>query len=505
VADLEQRLAQQGRELAERDRKIEGLEWHIAAFAERFDRLPDLESNASQVDQRLQDLEWQLSNLHAQLAGLPGPEEERALYQEAIAHAVADAHDRAAAERAEMEARLRAEIAAFAESEDLLTLRQAEQAQALDELGGEMAAVQGRFTALSSQLGETAERLAVETRSATAAALQERLEALAAENRSRVDQQLAGIAASQHQWESKWTRLEEGIAELGRIGEIAPLLERFEQELDLRQAGEHRLADRIDAQENRIGPMSDRMAVVSDHVMKVEADLETWTRDQIELRERVAGLIEDLERDGSEIDQKLEGWQGTLDDHKDTIEQFAQQWLSLSDQYREARNAVQNFAHWQKQLEQQKRETSEALRAESNRIQSRWDSVLQEVQDKLKGFELDLGQKWQAFELENERKWTDARRGEQSWREQFAAVEELIQRLQQDNRNLIWRVQTAQIDAIKKWPLLLMEEVERAIEVNLNRPLAPVDAGPHSSISVVDAIERGLITVDYESELIAEL
>lgn len=86
------------------------------------------------------------------------------------------------------------------------------------------------------------------------------------------------------------------------------------------------------------------------------------------------------------------------------------------------------------------------------------------------------------------------------WREEISAVDDLIQKLQQDNRNLIWRVQSAQADAIKKWPRLLMEEVEKAVEVNPNRRLTSITAPPSGEMSVVDAIEQGLITIDYNDD-----
>ena len=57
---------------------------------------------------------------------------------------------------------------------------------------------------------------------------------------------------------------------------------------------------------------------------------------------------------------------------------------------------------------------------------------------------------------------------------------------------------TAQADAIKKWPRLLMEEVEKAVELNPNRRLSPSGAAPRTDLSVVDAIEQGLITIDYD-------
>jgi uncharacterized phage infection (PIP) family protein YhgE len=250
----------------------------------------------------------------------------------------------------------------------------------------------------------------------------------------------------------------------------------------------------------RVGPLAERLTVLNNSVLKSEASLQSLNSDQSEMRETLSTLTDQVQRGRAENARQLEAWQVTIDEHKDTIERFTQQWLTLSNQYKEARMAVQNFAHWQKQLEQQKREASEMLRIESNRMQSRWDGFLLEIQEKLKNFELDLGQKWQAFELENEQKWAGARRSEQVWREELGAVDELIQKLQQDNRNLIWRVQAAQADAIKKWPRLLMEEVEKAVELNPNRRLSPSGASPRGDMSVVDAIEQGLITIDYAND-----
>ena len=249
-----------------------------------------------------------------------------------------------------------------------------------------------------------------------------------------------------------------------------------------------------------MGPLTERLTVLNNSVLKSEASIQSLNSDQGEMRETLGTLSDQVQRGRTESARQLEAWQVTIDEHKDTIERFTQQWLTLSNQYKEARMAVQNFAHWQKQLEQQKREASEMLRIESNRMQSRWDGFLLEIQEKLKNFELDLSQKWQAFELENEQKWAGARRTEQVWREELGAVDELIQKLQQDNRNLIWRVQAAQADAIKKWPRLLMEEVEKAVELNPNRRLSPTGASPRGDMSVVDAIEQGLITIDYASD-----
>ena len=755
LTELEQRLAQQGRDVSERDQKIQELEWHIANLAERLERIPENDPNAATQEQRLQDLEWHLSNLSTQVARQPNPDEERARLNEELGRTVLDVQQRVQADQAQVEGRLLSEMAALREAEDRLALqfqvlqetlpsparfeerlepvvgRQQEHAQALSQINNQFAVLQESVNLLSAQLRERTATLAAEgqtnyatlanrvqeyldalaeqfeTRTAVIEAdwqqrldvvanrvpeiapeflrlsdqivrLEERsgtlderlamvaadsqaqlaaltaesqaqLAALAAESQSNMTnlavrfqeqeamldrtfaerleavKQLPGLAAAVAQLPAlaaqvneldgavatlgetraqlpalvaqvnglegavatlgetraqlpalaaqleeavstlgetraqlpgltaQLAQLEDTVSKMGNARELMPLFDRFEQELELRQAEEVRLGNLISAHEGRfapiatsleearetsvkllsrlsdvertveetrrstqdfndnwkpiltevsrrLGPLTERLTVLNNSVLKAEAGLQALNSDQSEMRETVVTLSDQVQRSRTESSRQLEAWQATIDEHKDTIERFTQQWLTLSNQYKEARMAVQNFAHWQKQLEQQKREASEMLRIESNRMQSRWDGFLLEIQEKLKNFELELSQKWQAFELENEQKWAGARRNEQVWREELGAIDELIQKLQQDNRNLIWRVQAAQADAIKKWPRLLMEEVEKAVELNPNRRLSSSGASARGDMSVVDAIEQGLIKIDYSDD-----
>ena len=723
MTELEQRLAQQGREVAERDQKIQELEYHLAALAERLERIPENDPNAATQEQRLQDLEWHLSNLSAQLTRQPNPEEERARLNEELGRTILEMQQRVQSDQALVEGRLLSEMAAVREAEERLVLqfqamqqdlpshlrlderlapvvgRQQQQEEAISRANEQFAALQESLELLAVQLRERTGTLAAEsqtnyaslanrvqeyldalaeqfeTRTAMietdwqqrldvvanrvpeispeflrlgeqmaqleqrsvnldeqfaslATDSQARLAALAAESQTNMTalalrfqeqeatldqtfaerlaavEQLPGLAAAVAQLPAlaaqvsdiesavaalgetraqlpaladqvasmeaavvalgetrtqlpalaaQIAQLEETVAKQGNARELMPLFDHIEQELELRQAEEVRLANLIGTQEGRfapisaaleearessikllsrlsdvertveetrrntqdfndnwkpivtevsrrVGPLTERLTVLNNSVLKSEASIQSLNSDQSEMRETLGTLSDQVQRGRTESTRQLEAWQVTIDEHKDTIERFTQQWLTLSNQYKEARMAVQNFAHWQKQLEQQKREASEMLRIESNRMQSRWDGFLLEIQEKLKNFELDLSQKWQAFELENEQKWVGARRTEQVWREELGAVDELIQKLQQDNRNLIWRVQAAQADAIKKWPRLLMEEVEKAVELNPNRRLSPTGASPRGDMSVVDAIEQGLITIDYASD-----
>ena len=593
MAELEQRMAQQGRDLAERDQKITELERHIANFNERFERMPETPAVAADAEQRLQDLEWHVSSMNTVLSRVPSAEdeqrrrqeeetrrqEEQAYLQEEIARAISATHERMESSQSMLEAQIRSELATIRESDDRLSL-----VSQLEHQAGEISTLREAVFELSGRLRETTESFAADSQSsmnALAQSVQNHMDVLSTElhqkvdglsaevdlkladlpDRSidlspditRLDERFDEVAGLQRAWESRLNQLEQNIDKLGNVRELMPVIDRLEQELELRQAEELRLANLLAAQEERFMPLSatvedlgitnttlnnrlmdsektiqelaarvrdmndnlkpvideanrrvsplvEKVTALTNSAIKTEAGLQAISSDHLELRNLIVDTTDELQRQQNDITRQLEGWQVTMDENKDTIERFTQQWLTLSNQYKEARMAVQNFAHWQKQLEQQKREASEMLRLESNRMQARWDGFILEVQEKLKNFEIDFGQKWQTYELENEQKWSSARRSEKLWREEISAVDDLIQKLQQDNRNLIWRVQNAQADAIKKWPRLLMEEVEKAVEINPNRRLTSVTAAPSSEMSVVDAIEQGLITIDYNDE-----
>jgi chromosome segregation ATPase len=253
----------------------------------------------------------------------------------------------------------------------------------------------------------------------------------------------------------------------------------------------------------RLEQAAERLEQLSNHSTQLEGSVRSLSAGQTEIRTSVAALKEQMNHNDKDLEHQLEIWRTTLDEQKDTIDRFAQQWTILSNQYKEARMAVQNFAHWQKQLEQQRRESSEMMRVESNRMQSQWDGLLLEVNERLENFEIELEQKWKNVEAEAEQKWSSARRSEQQWREELSHIDDLLVKLQEDNRNLIWRIQAAQADAIKKWPRLWLEEVEKAVELRPNRRLPASSTGSPSraEMSVSDALEQGLIRIDYKDEL----
>ncbi len=206
---------------------------------------------------------------------------------------------------------------------------------------------------------------------------------------------------------------------------------------------------------------NERLDMMTNNVRKVNASNESLTTSLEEIREQMKGWMEQIQIGEYERNQKLERWRQILDEHTDLINQFNKDWVSFSDQYKEAKMAVQTLSGWQKQIEQQQREASELLRVETNRLASRWDD-----------FRLENDKKWRAFSVETDQHAANNTRISRQIQAHIADIEALVTELQQD-KDTIWRMQTAQADAIKKLPRIWLEEVEKAISQNPNRRRQP--------------------------------
>jgi hypothetical protein len=123
--------------------------------------------------------------------------------------------------------------------------------------------------------------------------------------------------------------------------------------------------------------------------------------------------------------------------------------------------ALQTLEEWQQQIELQQRELSEILRMELNRMASRWE-----------GFILEDSQKWKSAEVETGQRWAAYSRAEKKIQEQIVELQETLVLIQED-KDLLWRIQTAQADAIKLVPRIWLEEIERAKAQNPNRRRQP--------------------------------
>lgn len=293
------------------------------------------------------------------------------------------------------------------------------------------------------------------------------------------------------------------IREIADIRKELPAIPRIQHEMELRKAEENRLASLIGTQITRLSnlhnqveswprdiafldekekqnsrniaemqntlldinrrwdPLNDRIEITAQNTLKFQNRFKEITDAQEVLREMVREWAQQMQMGEYERNKRLEAWRYAIEEQSQTIERFKREWITFSDQYKEAKMAVQTIAPWQSQIEQQQREASELLRVETSRMQSRWDSFVQEVERRLKH-----------FDLENEQRWSTVNRHEREMREQINLLEGVLKQVNDDKDNL-WRVQTAQTDAIKKFPRLWLEEVEKALAQDPNRRRQP--------------------------------
>ena len=282
-----------------------------------------------------------------------------------------------------------------------------------------------------------------------------------------------------------------------------PAINRLQHEMELRKSEEARLSNLIGTQTNRLSalnnqveswprdiafldekekqnsrniaemqntlldinrrwePLNDRIEITAQNTLKFQGRFKEITDAQEVLRDMVREWAQQMQMGEHERNKRLEAWRYAIEEQSQTIERFKREWITFSDQYKEAKMAVQTMAPWQSQIEQQQREASELLRVETHRMQSRWDSFGQEVERRLKN-----------FDLENEQRWATVNRHERELREQINLVEGALKQVSDEKDNL-WRVQTAQADAIKKFPRLWLEEVEKALAQDPNRRRQP--------------------------------
>lgn len=186
---------------------------------------------------------------------------------------------------------------------------------------------------------------------------------------------------------------------------------------------------------------------IGDSITTLNLQAKSWS-DQIQIGEH-------------RRDKRLDDWQRALDEYKIQMERYAAEWLKYAERYKESKLAVQTMIDWQKQVEQQQRESAELIRVETKQMRSRWDSFL-----------LEDTKRWKNYDIDREQRWANADRREKQILEQVQGLSELIEQIQQD-KDTLWRVQTAQAEAMKKWPRIWLEEVEKAKEHNPNSRRQP--------------------------------
>jgi len=204
-----------------------------------------------------------------------------------------------------------------------------------------------------------------------------------------------------------------------------------------------------------------RMDTLNSALLRMENSLPAITERQETIQQSTKNWMEQIQLGEYERNQKLENWRRVLEEQADSLEQFNKEWVRFSDQYKEAKMAVNTLTQWQEQIEKQQRESAELIRVETNRMLARWDE-----------FRLENDKRWKNEEVDREQRWTTVNRHEREMREQITLLEDLVSKLKEE-KDLLWRVQTAQADALKQWPRIWLEEVEKAIEQNPNRRRQP--------------------------------
>ena len=166
--------------------------------------------------------------------------------------------------------------------------------------------------------------------------------------------------------------------EIGEIRKELPIIGRLQNEMELRQAEEARLANLIGVLQNRLPPIESRIEnwsndlayleeaeaqnsrqiseiqttlvehsrqweplysrldILSDKLTKVESSFQNLVEAQNELRQSMKGWTEQVQLGEYERTQRLNAWQRVLDEHEERMASYAQQWVTFSDQYKEA-------------------------------------------------------------------------------------------------------------------------------------------------------------------------
>ena len=164
----------------------------------------------------------------------------------------------------------------------------------------------------------------------------------------------------------------------------------------------------------------------------------------------IKSWVDQIQLGEYERNQRVARWGESLDEFREIIERYQRDWISYAEQNKEARMVLQSIKDWQKEFEQSQREVADLSRVEINRMQVRWDNYL-----------ADIEKRWRTFEVEIDQRLSEGLRRDKGFEEQLIELQELIKDLNSE-RDALWRVQNAQLDAIKQIPRIWLEEVEKA-------------------------------------------
>lgn len=375
LAELEQRATLAERELASRDRRLQDLEKQLGLATSQLSRIPmvdtqlsqfkdDLVKMIEQYDKRRIEAERELDRL-------------RRVEHEATARELAD---------------IRKELPAIGRIEQVLPLRQAEEARLANLIGVQQQAL----TQVASQV-------------------------------DNVERSLTFVEEKEKQDNRNIAEIQAQLLEIGKRWE----------------------------------PIYNRLEILGQNLSKTQAAAQTTSEAQLLLRKSISDWTEQVQIGEHERNQRLAGWQRAMDEHAESLRRFTQDWVKFNNQYNESRTAIETLRALQVHLENQQREANEMVRVESKRMESRWEQFVQEDSRKWKNFE---GDSLQRLAINDRR--------ERELRDQIQELEGTLTGLEQELA-VVMRVTAAQSEAIKKWPVLWLEEVEKALDQNPNRRRQP--------------------------------
>jgi chromosome segregation ATPase len=204
----------------------------------------------------------------------------------------------------------------------------------------------------------------------------------------------------------------------------------------------------------KIESINSRLDITNHSLARLQSSVQELTDTGAELRQQMKSWGDQVQMGELQRNKRLEERQFALYAMQEQMERYATEWVKFATQYKEAKTAVQAMVDWQQQMEQQQREASELARVEAGQMRSRWEAFL-----------LEDDKRWKNQEVESDQRWSGAERSERKILEQLRELSESIQALESE-KDTLWRIQNAQADAMKKWPRIWLEEVEKAIAHN---------------------------------------
>ncbi len=207
----------------------------------------------------------------------------------------------------------------------------------------------------------------------------------------------------------------------------------------------------------RLDALEERIRATALTTSRFENTLNQTAQSQTGVERQMKDWFEQVRIAEYDRNKRVESWNQAFDTYKDDMARFQQEWLRFADQSKESRAAIHQIEGWRKEIERQQREVAELNRVEQQRMHNRW----QEFQTQNEKF-------WKNVEVESTQRVAASDRRQKEIYSHIQEIEKQLAALKTE-RDTLWRIQTAQSDAIKKIPTLWLEEVEKAITNDPNR------------------------------------